>query len=286
MGGESIKTFTTTRYEGIELKATFHQSYSGLSKGILIYLHGGGLIYGDRDDLPSIYIDMIKNAGYDLLTLDYLLAPESKLTEIISQLEQSLEWYMQSGFLKLGRPNNRFYLFGRSAGAYLALVLASRNDYSCLDGIISFYGYYNLLDPSFLLASRHYLNYPVLEEAQVQHLIRDTVTTREPIHQRFPLYLYARQSAKWINFLLKKHQKPESYSLDSEQLTNLPPLFLVHAINDPDVPSRQSNRMSQLVQKSTYLKVDSHKHDFDRTDIESLGIDVYNAMFGWLNEIH
>ena len=49
----------------------------------LFYLHGGGLLYGERDDLPTPYVNMLLSAGYTIVSADYPLAPESCYSEII-----------------------------------------------------------------------------------------------------------------------------------------------------------------------------------------------------------
>ena len=43
----------------------------------VFYLHGGGLVYGERDDLPAPYVRAFADAGYTLVCADYPLAPES-----------------------------------------------------------------------------------------------------------------------------------------------------------------------------------------------------------------
>lgn len=44
----------------------------------ILYLHGGGLLYGDRDDLPEPYRNLLLDAGYTLYCLDYPLAPRQR----------------------------------------------------------------------------------------------------------------------------------------------------------------------------------------------------------------
>ena len=61
------------------------------TKEAIIYLHGGGLVFGQRDDLPLAYIESFTNAGHPVITLDYLLAPEVKLPTILATLKQTLE---------------------------------------------------------------------------------------------------------------------------------------------------------------------------------------------------
>lgn len=50
----------------------------------LIYLHGGGFVYGSRQDIPKPLIELFHEHNYTILSMDYLLAPNSSLSEIIA----------------------------------------------------------------------------------------------------------------------------------------------------------------------------------------------------------
>ena len=56
---------------------------------VLLYFHGGGLIYGSKNDLPSELKKRFLAKGYTVLAVDYLLAPNSTLPEIVAALEES-----------------------------------------------------------------------------------------------------------------------------------------------------------------------------------------------------
>src|SRR5699024_4973062 len=45
--------------------------------GTLIYLHGGGLVFGEKTDLPSEYLEVLRRR-FNVLAADYRLAPESE----------------------------------------------------------------------------------------------------------------------------------------------------------------------------------------------------------------
>ena len=60
----------------INLNMTLYKSSRNRKDITILYLHGGGLLYGIKDDLPEIYINKFLDSGYDILLLDYPLAPE------------------------------------------------------------------------------------------------------------------------------------------------------------------------------------------------------------------
>ena len=52
-------------------------------KAVILYFHGGGLVYGSREDLPDFHIETLTNAGFTIISFDYPLAPESKIDNTI-----------------------------------------------------------------------------------------------------------------------------------------------------------------------------------------------------------
>lgn len=100
----------------------YRPTASNDARRIVFYLHGGGLVYGERDDLPSPYVRAITDAGSTLVCADYPLAPETALPDIVDALYET--WRTEvAGPIERGECID-YLLFGRSAGAYLALLLA------------------------------------------------------------------------------------------------------------------------------------------------------------------
>ena len=69
-----------------DLITTYKQSESNDKHIAVFYLHGGGLLYGERDDLPLPYIELLTKAGYTVIAADYPLAPESALPDIMAAI--------------------------------------------------------------------------------------------------------------------------------------------------------------------------------------------------------
>ena len=62
-------------------------------RGAILYLHGGGLLYGERDDLPRPYVDLFLEHGYSLVCADYPLAPEAPLVTIEASVDALWWWF-------------------------------------------------------------------------------------------------------------------------------------------------------------------------------------------------
>ena len=67
----------------------YRPTASNDARRIVFYLHGGGLVYGERDDLPSPYVRAITDAGSTLVCADYPLAPETALPNIVDALYET-----------------------------------------------------------------------------------------------------------------------------------------------------------------------------------------------------
>ncbi|KFN12369.1 alpha/beta hydrolase [Paenibacillus macerans] len=107
----------------LQLYGTFYRgSKNQTYKGTILYFHGGGLIFGHREDLPPKYISLLAENGYGLLALDYLLAPESKLPAIMQAIHRSIEWFMKEGLHTLKIDPSNYYVMGRSAGGVFGFV--------------------------------------------------------------------------------------------------------------------------------------------------------------------
>jgi len=271
--------------DGLRLKGTFYQSKkSAPSKGTIVYFHGGGLIFGHRDDLPDVYVSMLTEHGYGLLTLDYPLAPETTLPAIMETIGRCMEWFTGQGFRTLGLENADHYLMGRSAGGYLALYHAVHASAAVKPlGVIAFYGYHTLSEASFHVPSRHFLAFPPVSDSTMQSLIAQQPIASSPSEQRYLLYLAARQRGNWIRLLFGDTPPDRNFDLTKEQLATLPPTFLAAADQDPDVPVRQSKMLHKWIPYSELHLVQSTHHDFDRTQTEEWGLDVYSKLIKWLD---
>ena len=286
MENDSLKPIIEI-YSQIEeepLHLYFYRATHNRKNKTILYSHGGGLVYGSALDLPNIYLEMILQAGYDFVSFEYPLAPETKLRTIREKLFAGVTWFQEhyQHSLDLSSPN--YILFGRSAGAYLSLLMAQKS-IKKPDALLLFYGYYTLQDATFQIPSRHYLIYPKVNEMLIKQLVKSTPVVEGPIELRFGLYIYYRQTGNWIKAILGEGEKATTYSLSKEDLIELPPTFLAASTGDPDVPYRLSVKMSRDIPQSYLETIDSDEHDFDRTTTESIGPLVYEKMLSWLGKL-
>ncbi|GEM03152.1 alpha/beta hydrolase [Halolactibacillus miurensis] len=279
-----IYHYTSTH--NINMMMTLYRASENRQKATIVYFHGGGLLYGHRDDLPNIYVDQLVTAGYDVLTCDYPLAPEVSLDIILQSTYELCVHYATHRKDIFQLEHNRLILFGRSAGAYLALKLAEtlleKTDMTPA-AIISLYGYPGFDVDEFKKPSKHYLQFPAVEDSVVNGIISDHYVTEGSLEKRFALYLKARQEGNWLRYL-QPHSPLETYHVSDETFKQFPPTILAAATHDPDVPYRLSKQMSRKIPSAKCLTIYNDTHDFDRDTTDTTGIKIYAQIIAWLEE--
>lgn len=280
------EVFSLVTEGNLKLNADLHRAQSNRKNITIIYLHGGGLLFGARNDLPELYINKFLHSGYDFLALDYPLAPESKLEQILNSVSSLLTFYLENTDSAFKLKNNKYVLFGRSAGAYLAFMLCNKliNSKAPLPAaIISLYGYTKLDEMQFNTPSKHYNKLAKVPEESIEKIISDSPVTYGPMASRFSLYIKARQEGTWTSYLCGP-EHPAKYSLADEALRSFPPTILAAATLDPDVPYRMSKSLLKLIPNSHLITIYREVHDFDRNLNDESGRLTYDEIIEWLDD--
>lgn len=274
---------------------TIHKPLAGRDRNIAVfYLHGGGLLYGERDDLPLPYVRMLTDAGYTLICADYPLAPECDLPTIVESVYATWTQTVATS-LETGTYRGHF-LFGRSSGAYLSLLLAReiklRANWALPSGILDFYGYHTLCDQALSAPVRSYTSLPEISPSQVDRIQQPagTQVTSGPKPIRYALYVYARQHANaWHKMLgldgRDSASSIQAWSLSDEDISSLPPLFITASTGDEDVTFRISKTLSRCAPRATIKPVYYLPHDFDRDPAAPEARQVYRQAIEWMGSI-
>src|SRR5690242_11997639 len=87
------QTFVYKKAGGCEIKADVFGSEVGPRKPVAVWIHGGALILGSRK-LPadSRILRALLEAGFTVVSIDYRLAPETKLPGIIEDVRDAFRW--------------------------------------------------------------------------------------------------------------------------------------------------------------------------------------------------
>lgn len=83
----------------------------------IVYLHGGGYAMGSLDTHRTLAYNLSQASGFQVLQVDYRLAPEHPFPAALQDLVTTIKWLRQNGL-----PINRIGMAGDSAGGGLALA--------------------------------------------------------------------------------------------------------------------------------------------------------------------
>ena len=132
-GGATRETFTYKTVGDCAIKAdVFNASPREKYRSLAVWIHGGALIMGDRRGIDKTLLDALINAGYVVVSIDYRLAPETKLPGILDDVRAAFAWVRAEGPRSWGTRNDRIAVLGGSAGGYLTLVTRPGYSWSTL----------------------------------------------------------------------------------------------------------------------------------------------------------
>lgn len=232
-------------------------------KACILYFHGGGLLYSHKADLPEGHIQTLTEAGYQIISFDYPLAPAARLPLILDDVRASIHHFLDHPEL-YGAEGLPYFLWGRSAGAYLCLIAAAYGYFKTTPaGILSYYGYGFLCDHWFQAPSSYYKTLPPVDASCLSHLPAGIETSGD-LTTHYSIYVYARQTGKWLSLLYEGREKFFYLDYTLRTCDTLPcPLFATHATNDTDVPFDEFRELVSRYHPKTFIAA-CDVHDYDR----------------------
>ncbi|MEZ4675975.1 MAG: alpha/beta hydrolase [Caldilineaceae bacterium] len=208
------------------------------------------LINGSRQNFRLEHVARYVQAGYTVISIDYRLAPESKLPEIIEDLQDAFRWIYGSGPRLLGIDPQWVGVVGHSAGGYLALM-AGCTVQPRLAAIVAFYGYGDIVGDWYGKPDPYYCNnFPAITEAESGSAITGPMCTAPyPGRGKELFYLYCRQNGSWAKAVSGHDPATEPdffvpYCPLQTVTADYPPTLLLHGDQDTDVPYEQSVLMA------------------------------------------
>ncbi|WP_102273728.1 alpha/beta hydrolase [Cytobacillus massiliigabonensis] len=279
-------TFIYKEVDGCKIKGDFY-AIEEKHAPLIVYIHGGGLIFGTRTDMKEEQINLYLQAGYNVCTIDYRLAPESELTAIKQDIEDALIWLKEQGAGTFGFDPDRMAVIGSSAGGYLALLSGTFQVRP--NAIVSFYGYGDIAGDWSRQPSPYFSKMTAVPEVLVHQLIQKEALSEGPIERRFAIYLYCRQQGKWIDYLTgNKEEAPDVFCPLKKIDKNYPPTLLLHGDADDDVPYEQSVFMREALNgagiKNKLITIENGKHSFDENMKDPAVAETFKEVLRFLKE--
>ncbi len=264
-----MESITYKRINDIELKLDVHlPDSSASSKPVAVLIHGGALILGSRDGIIDGLATRLLDAGVVVVSPDYRLAPETKLPEIWSDIEDVFTWVRESGPGSFGIDPERIGVHGKSAGGYLSLVAGCRIE-PAPRVVASYVGYANIFDTWYTEPDPWYCAQDPIDETYARTTVgQGTPTDSYTGLDRNAYYVYMRQKGLWAD---------EVGGLPREELTtycpiniateSYPPTMLYHGTADHDVPYEESKnfaaKLESLGVEHRFLTLEGVDHCFE-----------------------
>ena len=211
---------TTLRYAGradsaLELDVYQSAATPSQEKPLVVTVHGGSWVGGNRRDLPALN-HYLASRGYVVAAPSYRFAPANPFPAATEDVNAAID-YLKSHAKRLGIDSSKIVLIGRSAGGQLALQAGYTTRDASIKGVVAMYapsdqqwGWENPTNP------RVYDSYSALR----------TFLNGEP------------------------SQAPEAYKASSPINyigSHTIPTLLIHGAMDPLVSIRQSERLDSAL---------------------------------------
>ncbi|NRA37054.1 MAG: alpha/beta hydrolase [Planctomycetes bacterium] len=240
-------------------------------RAAIVLIHGGALINGSRH-WASERAAELATLGYVVFNIDYRLAPQSTLPNIMSDIHDAGQWIVDHA-AENKIDVQRIAVMGHSAGGYLTLMCGF-----CLpfrpQALISYYGYGDIVGDWYAKPDPFYCSLDMIDGQVALAEVADLQVISELQNSRPSFYQWTRQQGSWTTYLggVHCHDDPDFFTAycPIQNIDELyPPCLLLHGDADVDVPHQQSVMMTQALQDKQrsveFISIKNGEHGFDHS---------------------
>jgi acetyl esterase/lipase len=280
----TVKTYTykTVAETGEGLEADVHHPPGDVRRPVIVFIHGGALMMGDRKmtPRPGSLLAALLGVGYVVVSIDYRLAPQVKLPAIIEDVRDACNWVRKSGPSLFQIDPDQLFVMGQSAGGYLTqmtgFVLQPRPR-----ALVSFWGYGDIAGEWYGRPDPFYCKQPLVTKEEADR----------PGSGK--LYLYCRQQGLWPKVLTGHDPDAEPSAFDPfcpvrNVTKDYPPTLLIHGTKDTDVPYALSVQMDkELTAKGVaheFISIPEGGHGFRSKVDAEVAAQTYRQVVAFLGQ--
>ncbi len=287
-----LRTHVYKNVGDLEIKADVYQYDDHKVRPVVVWIHGGALINGHRAGISGRVRQLALDNGYVLVSIDYRLAPETKLPAIIEDVEDAFRWLRREGPELFHFDPDRIAVTGASAGGYLTLTSGFRVK-PRPQVLLALWGYGDLVGDWYSQPSphpRHHRVKLVRDEAWKQVSGPPVFDSRLRKGNGGAFYQYCRQHGIWPTAVTGWDPNTETEkffafmpvkNVDSKY----PPTVLIHGTEDTDVPHEQSVMMGRELKKHgvehELLSIDGGEHGLAGSNAQDINA-AYRRAFEFL----
>jgi acetyl esterase/lipase len=235
------KVHTYKTVDKLEIHADVIGGNADRPRPTLIWIHGGALILGNRDGSNPLFAPLLE-AGFAIVSIDYRLAPETKLPAILEDVQDACGWVREKGPELFKADPGKIVVAGGSAGGYLTLTTGYRVK-PRPRALVSFWGYGDVIGDWYSKPDPFYRKQPLVTKEEALKSVGTTpLSGAGPGNTRGRFYLYCRQQGTWPNEVAGldpvKDAKAFAPFCPIQNVTaDYPPTMFVHGTKDTDVPT-------------------------------------------------
>jgi acetyl esterase/lipase len=255
------KTYTYRTAGKCALRADVYAARGEASRPVVVWIHGGALIMGSRAGIDRALLGKLLRAGYAVVSIDYRLAPETKLPAILDDVEDACRWVREKGPALFHADPKQMAVIGGSAGGYLTLATGYRVK-PRPKALVAFWGYGDVAGAWYSRPDPFYSRLPAVPKEEAYRAVGGRVISEDDgKHNRSRFYLYCRQQGLWPKEVAGRDpdREPKAFGpfCPVRNVTSAyPPTLLVHGTKDTDVPYEQSALMAkELTRKGVEHKL-------------------------------
>jgi acetyl esterase/lipase len=247
------KTYTYKTVGPVQIHVDVFRVDDKEVRPVVVWIHGGALILGNRHSVPRNLIDLCRAEGFALVSLDYRLAPAAKLPDIIADIEDAFRWLRGPGQTQCHLDADRLVVTGGSAGGYLTLMAGGRVN-PRPRALVAYWGYGDVDGDWYTKPSDHYRKQPRVSKEEAYRAVGNRVITGDEsdvnMRDRGRFYLYLRQNGLWTKEVTGFDPHTDRAKLDPycpvrNVSPDYPPTLLIHGTEDTDVPFELSSEMAK-----------------------------------------
>jgi acetyl esterase/lipase len=275
------ETFVYKEAGDLKIKADVEIAGGDAPRPVVVWIHGGGLINGHRESVMPWIREAFLPRGYAIVSIDYRLAPESKLEDIVADVEDAIAWVRTVGPRAFGADPKRIAVAGGSAGGFLTLVSGFRVD-PAPQALVALWGYGDLGAPWTYEASRapRHDTTPLADDELSKLLSGPAVSdSRERAGNGAAYYQYVRRTGGWAEAVSGWNPKSRPakffpYMPERNVSADYPPTLLIHGDADTDVPYDSSARMAEQFKQHKVphhlIRFEGGEHGLGNSDKEKV----------------
>lgn len=288
------RTFVYKTVGGLPIRADVLRPDDRQTRGVVVWIHGGALINGHREGVSDRVKQWAAASGLALVSIDYRLAPETKLPEIIGDVEDAFAWIRRDGPRLFQADSKRLVVTGGSAGGYLTLVTGHRVRPRPA-ALLALWGYGDLVGPWYSEPSPHPRHQRVKlskEKAWEQVSGPPISDSRQRRGDGGAFYQHCRQHGSWPEAVSGWNPKTQAAKFApfmpvANVDQDYPPTALVHGQRDTDVPHEQSELMAAEFRRHNvphaFHSIPNGEHGLAGADKQRID-EAYRQAFVFLTE--